>query len=293
MKQISIKNYLLAVAFTFLSALLILFGAKLPCKTVAYADTLTAFRCGSKFNLNIVYSDGGYTWDLYPYLDFDYTEEINNQLGDFEESASGLYDTVYGNVGVYLVRTDNLSTYDTKISTWGDSNYNLPSEYDCVPVLTEKLKSSLGYFSIRQDSVEKYFSSKVDVNKNYYYYFVVLKKKIIENHNLSGALVNAVCTYSELYKTSNYYYSSYKSYCDEFLNNNKSYGFWSFDNEYNLNKIQAYRSVAGYSTENTNVNVKFKYRNVVNDNADDKKHKRKTIRSKTLKVYVRLMFPIR
>ena len=283
MKRISIKKFLLAVAFTFLSALLILFGAKLPCKTVAYADTLTGFNCGSKFYLNIVYSDGGYTWDLYPYLDFDCPEEINNRLGDFKESASGFYDTVYGNVGVYLVRTDNLSTYDTKISTWGDSNYNLPSEYDCVPVLTEKLKNSLNYFSVRQDSVEKYFSSKVDVNKNYYYYFVVLKKKISEDYNLSGELVTAVCTYSELYKTSNYYYSSYKSCCDEFLNNNKSYGSWSLNDEYYLNKIQAYRSVAGYSTENTNVNVKFKYRNVVNDNADDIKTQTETYQVENLK----------
>lgn len=216
-------------------------------------------------------------------MDFDYTEKINNQLGDFKEIASGFYDTVYGNVGVYLVRTDNLSTYDTKISTWGDSNYNLPSEYDCVPVLTEKLKSSSGYFSIRQDSVEKYFSSKVDVNKNYYYYFVVLKKKISEDYNLSGELVTAVCTYSELYKTSNYYYSSYKSCCDEFLNNNKSYGSWSLNDEYYLNKIQAYRSVAGYSTENTNVNVKFKYRNVVNDNADDIKTQTETYQVENLK----------
>lgn len=286
MKRISIKKCIVAVVLAVFSAVLILFGGTINNKiTTVSADTATTFSCYNDFKLLPVYDydNKTYTLDLYPSLTCEYSEDIYSRLGDFTEDRkySGVsYYDVSGNVGIYLFRTENLSDY---YSTIEYSAEDLTAKYDCV-FLPKENCNSWSCISFQEDT-GKYFASKTNVNKRYYYYFAVVRKEIkITYSTAAGGMVFPKTSYSytELYKTSDYFYTNYKDVCETFLQG-RSYDSWDLSNQNKVVQLQAYRSAAGYSTENTNVNVKFKYRNIVNDNADDIKTQTENYQVENLK----------
>ena len=271
MKHLTIKKYIITIALAITSALFVVFGLCMP-KNNIVARAIDAEILSSDFyihNTNLVRNreDGASEYALNPFIQFAVGSDYSSKLGTVNRGHIK-FDLVHGYTdrkeitSIYLVRTDDFSLYTSSVKNFVDPELmgeEIPKDYFTN---TEKYTyphlDSLQYDGDEFINAVNYSSDNVDVDKKYYYFLILGKKTIDKNKTTTNT------QFTQLAKSTNYVYTSYKELCEKVLKSDR------FDNATSSNMLlKSYRNLLGYSTDEGNVNVVLKYKNTINRSADE------------------------
>ena len=271
MKHFTIKKCIITIALAITSALFVVFGLCMP-KNNIVARAIDAEILSSDFYIhdtNLVRNreDGASEYALNPFIQFAIGSDYSSKLGTVNRGhikfdlANGYTDRKEI-TSIYLVRTDDFSLYTSSVKNFVDPELmgeEIPKDYFTN---TEKYiyphLDSLQYDGDEFINAVNYSSDNVDVNKKYYYFLILGKKTIDKNKTTTNT------QFTQLAKSTNYVYTSYKELCEKVLKSDR------FDNSPSSNVLlKSYRNLLGYSTGEGNVNVVLKYKNTINRSADE------------------------
>lgn len=271
MKHFTIKKCIITIALAITSALFVVFGLCMP-KNNIVARAIDAEILSSDFyihNTNLVRNreDGASEYALNPFIQFAIGSDYSTKLGTVNRGhikwdlANGYTDRKEI-TSIYLVRTDDFSLYTSSVKNFVDPELmgeKIPEDYfSNTEKYTYPHLDSLQYDGDEFINAVNYSSDNVDVDKKYYYFLILGKKTIDKNKTTTNT------QFTQLAKSTNYVYTSYKELCEKVLKSDR------FDNATSSNMLlKSYRNLLGYSTDEGNVNVVLKYKNTINRNADE------------------------
>lgn len=277
MKHFTIKKCIITIALAITSALFVVFGLCMPKKTnVVHAASVGAsdFRLDDMFLIQDTASYDATEYSLLPTFRYsvgtDYSAKLGTvNRGHIKWSISEGYTDRTETTAIYIVRTDDFSLYTSSVK--GELDIDLvPDSSDYKDILENyNLYKYPSRTSVKDGGVGtlmagQYRTTKVDVNKKYYYFLVLMRKTVDKGK------VTTNTQFTQLAKSTNYIYTSYRELCEQDLKSNR-FDNYKLEEKYNSNikLIKSYRYWSDYSTDEGNVNIVLKYKNTINRNADE------------------------
>lgn len=274
-KGITITSVALAILSTLIAVILLL-GKGSNTAVVAHAADETV---GSDFTIDdvdfkVYYNKLRKEYILYPEFNFTISEEYKNRISDpqWEKVMWNDEKEYYSGtqICIYLLRTespDNFTankTYTTKNfgSEFTDANISLSTD-SYMP----RWGKSKAIGSMTTEECEK----------DYYYFLAVVglnQSKVLTKKDQSTTTETVTVTIMDI--SSNFLHFNYKDFAYKKLCSN------ALDNA-DETELQLYREYAEYNTDTGNVNVTFKYRNILNLNTDEIKWETENYQVENLK----------
>lgn len=272
MKRRSFNIFIFTLALIFISALIVVFGG-VSINNFA-RSVIVANAADSDFYVESVQLRVSENNDsVFPAVNFRIGSNYSSLLGTLPDEDTKL-NTIQCSRYLAIIRADSLSYYsDSKTIKYNLSDIEKMDKAPETEFTDRSIqlyggkKSPSSYIIYLKDDAECAFDmsySGFEADKECYYFVVIIEKtaKISKT-----AMLESPVEYKIIAKTSNYIKSSFAQMAYNELHSG-NYDNWDLNNSSNVKYLQCLMWAARYDYSNNYINVPFKYRKIVNDNAD-------------------------